>query len=290
MTCTITETASSTNNPPITASTISCLVATAIVPNMPPSASDPVSPMKIEAGGALNQRKPKPGADHRAAQHRELAGAGDVMDLQVIGEHRVADQIRDAEEGGAAIITGTMASPSRPSVRFTALPAPTMMKAPNSTKNQPRLMINSLNIGNVSEVAKVGRPSWASDKQAPMATIASAIRRARSGAAAVGLPRDLQIVVVEADQAETERHAEHDPDIGIERIGPQHRRDHQSGKDHQPAHGGRALLGDEMRLRAVGADRLALALLQTQGSMIGEPTKNTNTMAVIIAPPVRKVM
>ena len=32
----------------------------------------------------------------------------------------------------AAIITGTMASPSSPSVRFTALPAPTMTKAPNS--------------------------------------------------------------------------------------------------------------------------------------------------------------
>ncbi len=29
----------------------------------------------------------------------------------------------------AAIITGTMASPSSPSVRFTALPAPTMTKA-----------------------------------------------------------------------------------------------------------------------------------------------------------------
>ena len=30
------------------------------VPSMPPSASEPVSPMKIEAGGALNQRKPEP--------------------------------------------------------------------------------------------------------------------------------------------------------------------------------------------------------------------------------------
>ncbi len=30
----------------------------------------------------------------------------------------------------AAIITGTMARPSRPSVRFTALPDPTMTKAP----------------------------------------------------------------------------------------------------------------------------------------------------------------
>ena len=32
----------------------------------------------------------------------------------------------------AAIITGTVARPSRPSVKFTALAAPTMMKAPNA--------------------------------------------------------------------------------------------------------------------------------------------------------------
>ena len=41
-------------------STISCLVATATVPIRPPSASEPVSPMKIAAGGALNHRKPRP--------------------------------------------------------------------------------------------------------------------------------------------------------------------------------------------------------------------------------------
>ena len=80
------------------ASTISCLVATATAPIRPPSASEPVSPMKIEAGGALNQRKPKPGAEHRAAQHRKLAGAGDVMDLQIIGEHGVAGEIGDHAE------------------------------------------------------------------------------------------------------------------------------------------------------------------------------------------------
>ena len=37
----------------------------------------------------------------------------------------------------AAIMTGTMASPSSPSVRFTALPAPTITKQANGTKNQP---------------------------------------------------------------------------------------------------------------------------------------------------------
>src|SRR5690606_19893899 len=56
----ITESVSSTKRPPITASTISCLVATATAPTAPPRASEPVSPMKILAGGALYQRKPRP--------------------------------------------------------------------------------------------------------------------------------------------------------------------------------------------------------------------------------------
>ena len=75
------------------------------------------------------------------------------------------------------MITGTIASPSRPSVRFTALPAPTMMKAPNTMKNQPRSTIRSLKNGKVSEVAKAGRPSCAIARQASSATIVSAVRR-----------------------------------------------------------------------------------------------------------------
>ena len=169
----------------------------------------------------------------------------------------------------AAIMTGTMASPSRPSVRFTALPAPTMTNAPKITKNQPKLSTTSLRKGIASEVedgvaaephqrVAGGQRDHRFDQQPQLA-----------GEAAMGLLRHLQIVVVEADEAEAERHREHDPDIGIERIGPQQRRDHEAGQDHQPAHRRRALLGDQMRLRAVGADRLALALAQPQ--MIDDP-------------------
>src|SRR6202030_4131973 len=99
---TITETASSTNRPPMIASTISCLVATATAPSSPPSASEPVSPMKIEAGGAVDHKETAaaaaPPPARRAAQHRELAGTGHEMDLQIIGEHRVADQVGDHAE------------------------------------------------------------------------------------------------------------------------------------------------------------------------------------------------
>ena len=59
MTCIITDTVSKTNKPPIIASTISCLTIIAIAANEPPKESEPVSPIKIFAGGALYQRKPR---------------------------------------------------------------------------------------------------------------------------------------------------------------------------------------------------------------------------------------
>ena len=77
-----------TNSPPTIASTISCLVATATPPSAPPSASEPVSPMKTAAGGALNQRKPRPAPTSAAQEDRQLAGAGDGMQLQVVREAR----------------------------------------------------------------------------------------------------------------------------------------------------------------------------------------------------------
>ena len=55
----ITEIVSNTNKPPIIARTISCLTIIAIAANEPPNDNEPVSPMKILAGGALYQRKPK---------------------------------------------------------------------------------------------------------------------------------------------------------------------------------------------------------------------------------------
>ena len=55
----MTETVSKTNNPPIIARTISCLTIIATAAKEPPKDKDPVSPIKIFAGGALYQRKPR---------------------------------------------------------------------------------------------------------------------------------------------------------------------------------------------------------------------------------------
>ena len=59
ITCAITETASKTNKPPVIAKTISCFVITPTAPKEPPRAKEPVSPINIYAGGALNHKKPK---------------------------------------------------------------------------------------------------------------------------------------------------------------------------------------------------------------------------------------
>ena len=44
--------------PPVIAKTISCLVIMPTAPKEPPKDNEPVSPIKILAGGALNHKKP----------------------------------------------------------------------------------------------------------------------------------------------------------------------------------------------------------------------------------------
>ena len=58
-TCAITETASKTNNPPVIANTISCFVIIPTAPSEPPKEREPVSPINIFAGGALNHKNPR---------------------------------------------------------------------------------------------------------------------------------------------------------------------------------------------------------------------------------------
>ena len=57
-----------------------------------------------------------------------------------------AKQLINAKQA-ATKITGTVARPSNPSVKFTALEAPTITKTENGIKNQPRLINKSLKKG-----------------------------------------------------------------------------------------------------------------------------------------------
>ena len=67
-----TESASITKIPPITIRSTSVFVITASAAIAPPSPSDPVSPMKIDAGNELNQRKPDARPDEARGDEREV--------------------------------------------------------------------------------------------------------------------------------------------------------------------------------------------------------------------------
>ena len=55
----------------------------------------------------------------------------------------------------ATNITGTVAKPSKPSVKLTALEDPTIIKTENGIKNHPRLIIKSLKKGKYKFVSSV---------------------------------------------------------------------------------------------------------------------------------------
>ena len=204
------------------------------------------------------------GTDHRAAQHRQFAGAGDVMDLQIVGEHQIAGQIRDQPEarrrdhhrhdrqtvqpvGEVDRIAG---ADDDEGAEQHESPAEIDHQLLEERKHQR---------GRDRPLAEMRQRRDGDHRNQRLGQQARA-----AGKAGVALLGDLQIVVIKADQAEAQRHSEHDPDIRAGRVRPQQGRDQQAGKDHQPAHGGRAFLADQMGLRAVGADRLALALLDAQ--------------------------
>ena len=90
--------------------TNSVFVSTARQPSAMPSASDPVSPIKMSAGNELNQRNP---------MHAPASAAA-----KMAGSNR-SERYAMAAITIITIMTVPAAKPSRPSVRFTALHMPT---------------------------------------------------------------------------------------------------------------------------------------------------------------------
>jgi len=79
----------------------------------------------------------------------------------------------------AAIITGTMARPSSPSVRLTALPAATITNTPKTMKKTPMSSASSLKIGKEMTLASEGGRLDTIANTASAAMPISKLRRAR---------------------------------------------------------------------------------------------------------------
>src|ERR1700704_5819776 len=162
-------------------------------------------------------------AQYRAAQHREFARAGDVIDLQVIREHGVADEICDHAEAcrrnhhrddGKAIETVGQVD---------RIAGADNDEGAEHHEEPAEIQHHVLEEWN----HQGGRERVASE---PGQRVAGGEREdgfdrkpEAAGEAAMALLGHLQIIVVEADEAETQRYRQHDPDIGVDRIGPQQR-------------------------------------------------------------------
>ena len=77
-----------------------------------------------------------------------------------------------------------------------------------------------------------------------------------AGQAPIVLLDDLEIVVIEADEAEAQGYHDHHPDVGIVEFRPEEGGNQGGEDDHQAAHGGGAVLG-KVGLGAVFPDILA---------------------------------
>ena len=146
------------------------------------------------------------GAEHRAADDRKFAGARHEVDLQIVGEDRVAGEIGDDAEArrrdhhrhdGEAVeavgqvhrIAGADDDEGGERERRTS-------------RDRGR---TSLTKGKASEVDSGSVPAQATMTQATAAMTNSMTQAEPAGKAFVGLLGDLEIVVIEADQRRSRR-------------------------------------------------------------------------------------
>src|SRR5438093_13789595 len=117
--------------PPTIGSSSSCLMRIATMPSAAPSASDPMSPMKISAGYELYQRNPSDAPTSAPQNTVNSAASGKRTSSRYSANTRWPVTYASAVYAAAAIAKMLMASPSSPTVRFTALDSAVSTKNPN---------------------------------------------------------------------------------------------------------------------------------------------------------------
>src|SRR5688572_26241039 len=125
-TCTMTDSVSTTNTPPMISSTISWRTMTAIVPSAAPSPSAPTSPMNTSAGYALNHRKPSPAPAIAPQITASSPAPGMYGNCRYFANTALPVTYAKIPSAEPTITVGMIASPSSPSVRFTVLLVPTI--------------------------------------------------------------------------------------------------------------------------------------------------------------------
>src|SRR5215831_7677359 len=152
---------------------------------------------------------------HRPAQHREFASPGDIVDVEVIGEERVAGKIRDEAEAERDDDDGND-SQSVEAIGQIHRVAGAHDDERTEHNKEPAEWKHELLEEWESERRREGLASDGSDDIAGRGGNQRLEDKAQlPGKAGVSLLRHLEIVVVEANRAEGKGDAEHDPHVAV---------------------------------------------------------------------------
>ena len=212
----------------------------------------------------IEPQETQPSADQRATNHRQLARAGHVVEQQVIGEIDAADEVGDQREAGRRDHNGNDGQTIEAVGEIDRIAGRHDDEATEQHEEPAQINRQTLDEreeqrGGVRLGAQPGNsdagdhPDQGLEGQALLAA-----------KALVAHAFDFEEVVIKPDGAKTDGDEQHHPDVAIGQVRPQQRGHYRAREDHQPAHGGRALFGQQMGLRAIFADRLTLALLEAQ--------------------------
>ncbi len=219
----------------------------------------------LRRGGVVPE-EPEARPDDRAAKGQQLPRAGDEVHLQVIGELHVADDIGDHPEGGRGDHHRADGEAVQPIGEVHRIGRPDDHHRSEGqvepAEVQQQFLEQRERQGGVEVVHLAGRPAEPDQHEHRSqgdGELDHQLHRSRD--AGGGLLGDLFVVVEEPQEPIAGGHQQGGPDIGVLQVPPEEGGHHQPGQDHEAAHGGRAGLLDDVPLDAVGADRLAAALL-----------------------------
>src|SRR5207244_3419012 len=120
----------------------------ATAPSAAPSASEPTSPMKMSAGYELYQRNPSDAPTSEPQNTVSSPAPEKCVSSRYSARTRLPTTYARAVYAVAAIVKMLIASPSSPSVRFTAFDSAVRTNAANGTYHQPRSGMTRLKHGN----------------------------------------------------------------------------------------------------------------------------------------------
>ena len=199
----------------------------------------------------------EPGAGQRAADYRELAGAGYVGKAQILGEHRVPGDVSEDTE--------CTADHDRRHDRETVEAVGQIHRVAGADDHEVGHDDEAERAERIGDVLEERHDEFGLCRQVGVESDDK-----RGDDADQRLPRELgscrqplriaphhfAVVIDPAHGTEAERHHQHHPHGAVLEVSPQQRRHHNRDQDQCAAHGRRAGFG-QMRLRAVVAHGLA---------------------------------